>query len=55
MTITQRDKAGELFTTTCSEDEEGEYQFFTKRNWHTIQFNGYKTKGSFSAEFSVVK
>ena len=49
-----RNKAGELLTKTFSEDEEGEFEFMTKSKWHSLHFDGQKTKGSYSAEFLVV-
>ena len=55
ITINLRNKAGELFTKTFTEDAEGEYEFITESKWHSVQFVGHKTRGSYSAEFSVVK
>ena len=55
ITINLRNKAGELFTKTFSEDEEGEYEFITESKWHSVQFDGHKTEGNYSAEFTVVE
>jgi hypothetical protein len=54
ITMNLRNKAGELLTKTFLEDEEGEFEFMTKRKWHSLHFDGQKTKGSYSAEFLVV-
>ena len=54
ITMNLRNKAGELLTKTFSEDEEGEFEFMTKSKWHSLHFDGHKTKGSYSAEFLVV-
>ena len=54
ITMNLRNKAGELLTKTFSEDEEGEFEFMTKSKWHSLHFDGRKTKGSYSAEFLVV-
>ena len=49
ITMNLRNKAGELWTKTFSEDEEGEFEFMTKSKWHSLHFDGQKTKGSYSA------
>lgn len=51
ITMNLRSKAGELLTKTFSEDEEGEFEFKTESKWHSLHFDGRKTKGSYSAEF----
>ena len=53
LTINLRNKSGEIYTKTFEEDGEGEHEFMTESKWHSIQFDGQKTKGSFSAELIV--
>lgn len=51
ITMNLRNKAGELLTKTFSEDEEGEFEFITKGKWHSLHFDGQKTKGSYFIKF----
>ncbi|WP_142386561.1 hypothetical protein [Bacillus sp. Marseille-P3661] len=53
LTITLRNRKGELFKKTFSSDEGGKYQFAAEEKSYSIQIDGNNTQGSCFIEFQV--